>query len=106
MQTGAPLSARRLHTRGTREEQTRPGLMPPSVWKTNFPTFASSVMDSPGPLAKREGLMRERRGPGSVGSSGSTREMGFEVSEQERGREGPDGRGIGLKGVLGSFAQS
>ena len=87
MQTGAPLSARRLHTRGTRDEQTRPGLMPPSVWKTNFPTFASSVMDSPGPLAKREGLMWERRGPGSVGSSGSTREMGFEVSEQERGRE-------------------
>jgi hypothetical protein len=90
MQTGAPLSARRLHTRGTRDEQTRPGLMPPSVWKTNFPTFASSVMDSPGPLAKREGLMWERRGPGSVGSSGSTREMGFEVSEQERGREGAE----------------
>ena len=34
--------------------------------------------------------MRERRGPGSVGSSGSTREMGFEVSEQERGREGAE----------------
>jgi hypothetical protein len=64
--------------------------MPPSVWKTNFPTFASSVMDSPAPLAKREGLMWERRGPGSVGSSGSTREMGFEVSEQERGREGAE----------------
>ena len=34
--------------------------------------------------------MWERRGPGSVGSSGSTREMGFEVSEQERGREGAE----------------
>ena len=81
------MSAPRLHTRRTRDEQTRPGLMPPRVWKANFPTFASSVMDSSGPLAKREGLMRELRGPGSVGSSGWTREMGFEVSEQERGRE-------------------
>ena len=34
--------------------------------------------------------MWERRGPGRVGSSGSTREMGFEVSEQERGREGAE----------------
>jgi methylmalonyl-CoA mutase N-terminal domain/subunit len=30
--------------------------------------------------------MRKRRGPGSVGSSGSTREKRFKVSEQERGR--------------------
>jgi hypothetical protein len=41
-------------------------------------------MDSPGPL--RERLMKKRRGPGSVGSSGSTREKRFKVSEQERGR--------------------
>jgi hypothetical protein len=42
---------------------------------------------SPGPLAKLEGLRNGRRGPGSVGSSGSTKEERFEVSEQERGRE-------------------
>jgi methylmalonyl-CoA mutase N-terminal domain/subunit len=30
--------------------------------------------------------MRKRRGLGSVGSSGSTREKRFKVSEQERGR--------------------
>ena len=34
--------------------------------------------------------MWERRGSGSVGSSGSTREIRFEVSEQERGREGAE----------------
>jgi hypothetical protein len=30
--------------------------------------------------------VRGRRGPGSVASSGSTTEEGFEVAEQERGR--------------------
>src|SRR5688500_7987219 len=39
MQTGAPLSARRLYMRRTREEQTRPGLMPPSVWRTHSANF-------------------------------------------------------------------
>ena len=34
--------------------------------------------------------MRGRRGPGSVGALGSTREERFEVSEQERGREGAE----------------
>ena len=34
--------------------------------------------------------MRGRTGPGSVGASGSTREERFEVSEQERGREGAE----------------
>ncbi len=34
--------------------------------------------------------MRGRRGPGSVGASGPTREERFEVSEQERGREGAE----------------
>jgi hypothetical protein len=38
----------------------------------------------PGPL--REGLMRVRRGPGSVGPSGPITEERFKVSEQERGR--------------------